>query len=361
MALFQTGYLKRSYVADMAVVGTRTRKLASLVLVAALLALPAVASNFQLTVLNLVAMASLGSLALNLLIGVAGQVSIGSAAFLAIGAFTACFLGAQHGMPIWVVVPVSAVSAAAVGAVVGIPALRLRGLYLLIATLALQYIVVYFVQRYQSSAVGSVGFIMPTPTLFGWRLSTPASWFYLLVPCSAAGAFLVTNLMRSRFGRAWMAVRDWDIAAEIIGINVSSYKILAFVVSAAITCFQGGLFAYYLKVVDSEVFTFDLAVQYVAMIIIGGLGSVLGSYLGALFVVGLPYVVQEIVKRIPESAPGGALIHHNIFEIQLAIYGAAIVGFILIEPKGLNALWGRVTTYLRLWPFRREGAVGDDG
>jgi branched-chain amino acid transport system permease protein len=331
----------------------------SLVLVAGVLCVPAVASNFQLTVLNLVAMASLGALALNLLIGVAGQVSIGSAAFLAIGAFTACFLGAQHRLPIWLVVPVSAVTAAAVGAIVGVPALRLRGLYLLIATLALHYIAIYFVRRYQVAETGAVGFIMPTPSLFGMRLSSPASWYYVLVPCSAGGAFVVTNLLRSRYGRAWMAVRDRDIAAEIIGINVSSYKILAFIVSAAITGFQGGLFAYYIKVVDADAFTFDLAVQYVAMIIIGGMGSVLGSYLGAFFVVGLPYVVQEIVKRIPESAPGGAKLHHNIFDIQVALYGAAIVLFFLIEPRGLNALWGRFTNYLRLWPFSREGVVGD--
>jgi branched-chain amino acid transport system permease protein len=360
MALVQAGYLKRSYVADLAVVGTRTRKVGGLVLLAGVLAIPAVASNFQLTVLNLVAMASLGALGLNVLIGVAGQVSIGSAAFLAIGAFTACFLGAQHDVPFAVVVPVAAVAAAAVGAIVGIPALRLRGLYLLIATLALHYIVLYLVRRYQVEETGAVGFIMPTPEVgSSFRLSSPASWYYVLVPCSALGALVVTNLLRSRYGRAWMAIRDRDIAAEIIGINVSSYKILAFVVSAFLTGLQGGLYAYYLKVVDADGFTFHLAVQYVAMIIIGGMGSVLGSYLGAFFVIGLPYVVQEIVKRIPESAPGAELLNRDIFDIQVALYGAAIVLFFLIEPRGLVALWGRFTTFLRLWPFRTEGAVGD--
>lgn len=359
MALVPSDYLKRSYLADMVIADTRTRKLAALALIGVVLVVPAFASGFVVTVLNLVAMATLGALALNLLIGVAGQVSIGSAAFLAIGAFSAAYFGSGHGVPFLVVVPLSAVVAAAVGAVVGVPALRLRGLYLLIATLALHYIVVYIVRRYQAAEAGAVGFLMPTPSLFGVRLSSPTSWYYLLVPCSAAGALLVTNLLRSRYGRAWMAIRDRDIAAEIIGINVSSYKILAFVVSAFLTGFQGALFAYYLKVVDADAFTFHLAVQYVAMIIIGGMGSVLGSYFGAAFVIGLPYMVQEVVKRVPESAPGADILHRDVFDIQAALYGAAIVLFFLVEPRGLVALWGRVTTYLRLWPFRREGAVGD--
>jgi branched-chain amino acid transport system permease protein len=184
------------------------------------------------------------------------------------------------------------------------------------------------------------------------------SWYYVLAPCSAMAALVVTNLLRSRYGRAWMAVRDRDIAAEIIGLNVSSYKILAFVVSAFITGLQGGLFAYYLKVVDTDVYSFDLAVQYVAMIVIGGMGSVLGSYFGAFFVVGLPFAVQELIKRVPQSA-GGKTLHRDIFQIQSALYGAAMVLFFLIEPRGLVALWGRFTTYLRLWPFRREGALSD--
>jgi branched-chain amino acid transport system permease protein len=359
IALTSAGQLKRSYTADMAIVGTRGRRLGALLGIAVVLVIPAFASNFQLTILNLVAMASLGAMALNLLIGVAGQVSIGSAAFLAIGSFTAAFLGVQHDLPFMVAVPGAAVAAAIVGAVVGIPALRLRGLYLLIATLALHYIVLYLVKEYQTRETGPVGFIMPTPTFGGTQLSSPMSWYYVLIVFSALAAFAVVNLMRSRYGRAWMAIRDRDIAAEIIGLNVSAYKIGAFVVSALITGLQGGLYAYYLKVVDVEAFNFNLAVQYVAMIVIGGTGSVLGSYFGAGFVIGMPFAVTELVKRVPESAPGAQWLNKEIFEIQSALYGVAIVAFFLIEPAGLVALWGRFTTALRLWPFKREGVLGD--
>ncbi len=360
MATTRVAYLKHTYTADMAVVGTPGRRVGLGLLIAGILLLPQVATNFQVTIMNLVAMASLGAMALNLLIGTAGQVSIGSAAFLAIGAFATAFLGAELDLPIFIAVPGGAVAAAVIGAAVGIPALRLRGLYLLIATLALHYIVLFFVKAYQTSAVGPVGFIMPTPKIFGVSMSSPRAWFYLLAPISALGAFVVVNLTRSRYGRAWMAIRDRDIAAEIIGLNVSAYKVLAFVVSAFITGLQGGLYAYYLKIVDSEGYSFNLAVQYVAMIVIGGTGSVLGSYFGALFVVGLPFLVTSLTKLIPSGAPGASLVLDNVFEVQAALYGLAIILVFLVEPRGLIALWRRLTTYLRLWPFKREGVLAGD-
>jgi branched-chain amino acid transport system permease protein len=343
----------------MAIVGTRTRGLLLAALLVAVLMYPLGVSEFLVNVANLVALATLGALGLNLLIGVAGQMAIGSAAFLAVGAYTAVIFGAEMGLPFLVVLPLSAASAAAVGAVVGIPALRLRGLYLLIATLALHFVVLYVVTRYQSAKAGEVGFAFPPANVFGRQIDTPTEWYFVLTAFSAGAAIVVTNLLRSRFGRAWLAIRERDIAAEIIGINVTRTKISAFMVSAALTGLQGALFAYYLRLVTTASFGFDVAVQYVAMIIIGGLGSVLGSYLGAAFVVAIPFVLTTLAGHVPSDGVVGRLLTNNIFELQTAVYGAALIAFLLLEPRGLVHLWVRFTTYLRLWPFQKERVMNN--
>ena len=354
-AWLRRGYLKRSYNADMEIFHTRNRKLLLALFILAILLLPFVVSKFTVNVLNLIALATLGALGLNLLIGVAGQIAIGSAAFLAIGSVGAVVFGRNLGLPFILVIPLSALCAATVGAVIGIPALRLRGLYLLMATMALHFIVNYAFNRYQSAAVGEVGFVLPRANLFGWTLQTPQHWYYVLVGVSAVAAIAVTNLLRSRFGRAWRAIHHRDIAAEIIGINVPRAKIQVFMVSAALTGVQGALLAYYMRIVSSDAFTFDVAVQYIAMIIIGGLGSVLGSYLGAVFVIGLPFLLQGLAEQLPkDSGLVGHLLASNIFELQTVVYGVAIIAFLLMEPRGLAYLWIRLTTYFRLWPFRKE-------
>jgi branched-chain amino acid transport system permease protein len=348
------GYLKRSYSADSAVADTWIRKLLLGCMIAAVIVVPFFATTYWMTVLDLVALASLGSLGLNILIGVAGQMAIGTAAFLAIGAYSAALFGIELHVPFLLVLPLSTILTAVIGALVALPALRLRGLYLLIGTLALHFIVIYAVTEYQTKDVGEIGFLFPNPSIFGWQLETPTRWYIVLTVISACGAIAATNLLRSRFGRAWMAVRERDIAAEIMGIDVTRTKIYAFMVSAAFTGCQGVLLAYYTRAITYSSFSLDVAIQYIAMIIIGGLGSVLGSYLGAAFVVALPFLLSSLAQYAPSSGPIGSLFTDNVFELQIIIYGLAIILFLLIEPRGLVQLWVRFTTYLRLWPFQKE-------
>jgi branched-chain amino acid transport system permease protein len=348
------GYLKRSYQADSAIADTRIRKLLLVFMLLAIAAVPLIADTYWMTVVDLIALSSLGALGLNLLIGVAGQMAIGSAAFLAIGAYGAAFFGIQLHLPFILVLLLSTVLTALVGAFVAVPALRLRGLYLLIATLALHYIVIYAVTKYQTKQVGELGFLFPAGSIFGWQLDTPSRWFVFLVIVSACAAIAMTNLLRSRFGRAWMAVRERDIAAEILGIRVVRAKIYAFMISAAYAGCQGAILAYYTRAITYSSFSLDVAIQYIAMIIIGGLGSVLGSYLGAAFVVGLPFLLTSLAQYAPANGWLGSLFTSNVFELQIIIYGAAIIVFVLIEPRGLVQLWIRFTTHLRLWPFQKE-------
>src|SRR5437764_5043337 len=290
-------------------------------LAVALVLFPQSASRYSITIATGIALAVIGAVATNILIGVAGQASIGNAAFMAIGAFSATVFGIDWHLPFVVVVLASGVVGALVGLLVGIPAFRLRGMYLVIATLALHFVVLYLVHRYQVSRVGPSGFIMPEFRL--GSLSRIDTWYYLLTFGACISLLIMTNLLRSRFGRVWGAIGQEEIAADILGVSVKRQKLLVFALTSFIIAAQGAMFAYYLGVATSEAFTFDLAVQYIAIIVIGGSGSVLGSVFGAAFVVGLPYAVIEVFKMLPHRL--GTSLTGRLFDIQTIIYGVAIV------------------------------------
>jgi len=349
-----SGYYKTSHAAVSGIYDTRFRKFWLCALVLALILLPFSVGDFYLRIVDLVLFAILGAQALNLLTGIAGQISLGNAAFLAIGAASAAVLGGQAHLPFLVVVFGGGIVAALVGLAVGIPALRLRGLYLVIATLALHYIVIYVIQRYQTAQAGARGFVIPVAAIAGHPITTNRQWYVVFLISAVLVTLAFTNLLRGVFGRAWLAVGRRDVLAEVVGIDVARYKVLAFVVSAFVIGIQGALYAYFFRVVDVESFTLDIAIQYVAMVIIGGLGSILGSVIGATFVVALPYVVQNLVARAPAGIPGMTAINRHVFDIEVVLYGLSIVLFLLLEPRGLADVWVRLRTYIQLWPFRRE-------
>ena len=306
--------------------------------VVALVLYPASVDPFYVTLADLICIAALGALALNFLIGIAGQVSIGSAAFMAIGAYTAATIAIRlTAVPFPLVLLASALVAAAVGVVVAIPAFRVRGLYLMIATLALHYIVVYGAKVYQVRSVGSGGFLLPAASIGGWRLGDSVAWYAFLVPLTALTATAFANLIRSRFGRAWRMVRDRDVAADVIGIDVRLYKVMAFAISSFVIGLQGAVYGYLIGNVNAETFNLDLAIQFVAMIIVGGLGSIAGSIVGAAFVTALPILIQNLVlAAFPDGPP--ASVTGNVHNVEALVYGALIVLFLLFEPRGLVRL-----------------------
>lgn len=318
------------------------------VLVAVLV--PLGTSNYFVHLLNLSLLACIGALGLMILTGFCGQISLGHAAFLAIGAYTTVILAVNAGMPFLVVFPAAAIAGALVGLIVGLPSLRFRGVYLAISTLAMHYAIVFLCTSYQANfgASASAGITIPEPFIGTFRLQGERPWFYFLLILLMAVTFFCINLVRTRPGRAWMAIRDRDVAAEAIGINLTRYKLLAFMLSATLASVSGSLAAYYSNVVTVETYTLDLAVIYIAMIIVGGMGSILGGLLGAIFITLLPFCIEWLFEFLPRMWRFGPI----MFGVQVAMVGISIILFLLFEPKGLAEIWRRIETYFDRWPFR---------
>jgi branched-chain amino acid transport system permease protein len=344
------GYFKTSYAADLALVDTRLRRVAAAATIVILLGLPRVASGFVLDLAAQAALAAVGALALNLLTGLAGQISLGHAGFIAAGAFTAAALVESGITTPLLVLPAAAVTGAALGVAVGIPSLRLKGLYLALGTLAMHHVVLYGAGEMQNRLGANTGFTIPAPSVFGLVLKGTIAWYYALVAVAALVLVLSVNLQRSRAGRAWMAIRDRDVAAESVGIHVARYKLLAFVWSSVVTSIAGALFAYHRGFVSVEAFSFFLAVEYIAMIIIGGLGTALGAVLGAAFVTLLPYAIDGAVASLRLSTDAG----YYLFPAKFGAFGLLMAAFLIFEPQGLVGMWRRTRNWFFLWPFRHR-------
>src|SRR2546428_273756 len=342
------GYFKTTYASDLTLVDTRVRRRALAALVVALLVLPRVASPFILDLVAQAALAAIGALALNLLTGLAGQVSLGHAGFIAAGAFTTGLLVETGLRSPLIALPAAGAVGAALGIVVGIPALRLKGLYLALGTLALHHVVLYACAEFQNHWGANTGVSVPPPALGPWVLKGVVAWYYALTLAAALTLALSVNLRRSRAGRAWMAIRDREIAAESVGIDVARYKVLAFVWSSAITAVAGALFAYQRAFVSVEAFGFFLAIEYIAMITIGGLRSALGAELCAAFRPLLPYGIDAVVAGL--RVPGGA--EYYLFPLKFGAFGLLMAVFLIFEPQGLVGIWRRVRNWAFLWPFR---------
>jgi branched-chain amino acid transport system permease protein len=342
--------LRTSYLESNEVLRRPYQKLLMSLIIAALLALPLGSSDYFLHLINLCFLACIGALGLMILTGFCGQISLGHAAFLAIGAFTTVILTVHMKMPFIVVIPAAAVSGALVGFIVGLPSLRFRGVYLAISTLAMHYAIIFLCTSYQAKfgSSASAGITIADPEIGPLRLRGEHVWFYFLLALLTLVTVGCVNLVRTRPGRAWMAIRDRDIAAEALGINLTRYKLAAFMLSAMLASVAGSLAAYYSNVVTVEGYTLDLAVIYVAMIIVGGMGSILGGLLGATFITLLPYGIDSLFEHLPRAWRFGS----TVFGVQVGAVGVCIILFLLLEPKGLAEIWRRIETYFDRWPFR---------
>ena len=343
-------YLRTSYREDAAILALPSRRVGFTLGLSLAVALPFALSPFWLHLVNLVALATIGAVALNLLTGVCGQVSLGHAALLAMGAFTAAILAGSLKAPFLAVLIAATAAGALLGLIVGLPSLRFRGLYIAISTLAMHYAILYGLRTYQANLGGSAtaGMHVPSPSLGPLALASDRAWYPVLMAAAAGTIAVAVNLLRTQPGRAWMALRDRDIAAEALGIHVAYYKLLAFMVSSGLTAVAGALMAYFANVVTTDEYTVELAVAYLAMIIVGGLGSVLGSVLGAAFITLLPHMIDKAFAILPRPA----FIGTQIFSLQLAALGIVILLFLAFEPRGLVEIWRRIRVYFDLWPFR---------
>ncbi|HYJ00016.1 MAG TPA: branched-chain amino acid ABC transporter permease [Thermoleophilaceae bacterium] len=335
------------YGPDLHVIRSRFGVACALIALAVAIALPAFVGPFHLRLLNLSLIAVIGAVALNLLVGTAGLISLGQAAFLALGAFTAGGLVHYTDAPAWVTLPAATLAGAVLGLVVGVPSLRLKHLYLAVTTFVLHFAVVLGATAFQAQAVQSAGIVMPTLELGPIRLESRTDWYYFVLVLALISIVIGVNLLRSRIGRSWAALRDRDIAAEALGVSITRAKLSAFVFTSAVVSFAGAISGYFAGVVSAETYTLELAISYLAMIIIGGLGSVLGAVLGAFLITWLPYLIDETLRAFGfEVGPG------RISGIHDGVFALLILGFLLFEPRGLAELWRRLRTYITLWPFR---------
>jgi len=301
-----------------------------------------------LNVFNIIFIYIVGAHGLNLLTGYTGQISLGHGAFMGVGAYTAGILAVKLGWPFWACLPAAGLMAAGVGMIFGIPSLRLKGLYLAIATMAAQFILIYAMRNWEGLTGGSSGLIVPPAEFMGIAFDNDFNFYYLTLVFAVAATLYLKNLSRTRTGRAFVAVRDRYLAAEVIGVNLFKYRILSFGISSFMVGISGGLWAFYIMIISDEHFTMWLSVQYLAMVIVGGLGQVLGSIFGVIFMVVLPEVL-----RLPTEALSG--IFPNISDIFASlrelVFGLVVILFLVFEPDGMAARWHTVRAYWKLWPF----------
>jgi branched-chain amino acid transport system permease protein len=340
----ETGVFKTSYRADMALQRLPTARFAMLAfLLAMYVVVPLFASAYQIYLVDTILIACIGALGLNLLTGYAGQISIGHGGFLGVGAFTSALLVTKAGLPFWISVPAAGLVTALVGLIFGIPSVRIKGLYLAIATLAAQVIIEWALSRPAIAGTGSIA--APRPPL----VQDDRAYYFVLLTVTVVAVVFAENLLRTRIGRALVAVRDQDIAASVIGVNVARYKLLAFGLSSFYAGIAGALLGHLGKAVNFEQFQLDLSIQYLAMIVIGGLGSIPGSLFGAAFITILPIVLRNVVDTLGGILPGSPAILFS--SAQLFLFGLVIVLFMIVEPQGLARIWRNIKDYFRLWPF----------
>jgi branched-chain amino acid transport system permease protein len=343
----RSGDFKTSYREDIAILQTAFVKVCVVLFLIGLIALVLVSDVYFIYIINLCAIATVGALGLNLLTGFTGQISVGHAGFLAIGAYSSAKL-VEAGLPFLLALPAAGFIATFCGMLVGIPSLKLRGLYLAITTFAFGFIVEHVANSWVSLTNGANGMTVIPASLFGITFDTDKSFFFLVFPITVLAVIYARNLVRSKPGRAWIAIRDRDIAAETMGIDLRWYKLSAFAVSSFYGGVAGALYAHYMQYIGPNHFELYLSVQYLAMIIVGGMGTVLGSIFGAVFMTILPEILKYLPDLLRETFP---LVVERFADINLILYGLIIMLFVIIEPKGLYGIWKNIKTYWQMWPY----------
>jgi branched-chain amino acid transport system permease protein len=312
-----------------------------------LLGAPWLFSEYGLAQLSFVLIYGIVGLGLMLLAGFTGLFSIGHAAFLGVGAYTEAVL-VNMGLPFPLSLALAALVSAAVGVVVGLPALRVKGMYLGISTMAFGFIVAEVFARWERLTGGNAGLHVKAPSLGGWTVDTGIEFYFLCLVLAVGSTLLILNLLRSPTGRAFVAIRDSEISAQSMGIHLARYKTLSFAVSAALAGLGGALYAHMIKFLSPDQFDIVQSIDLLLMVVIGGLGSVHGAFLGAIFLITMPQLIGATKDFLPEvigQAPG----------LKAAVYGLVLIAFVMFEPLGLYGRWLKVRTFFQIFPFYRRG------
>jgi len=339
--------LKKSYFDDMRYFDETYKRVLMVLFTLALFMIPLFTGGYLTYILNIILINIIVTVGLNILMGCAGQVSLGHAAFFAIGAYSSVILNVQAGFPFWIALILSGVITTGAGLIVGIPALRLKGLYLAIATMSFAFIIEEIIVRWRDLTQGLDGLSVPDPTFGPWTLDTEQEKYWLILVITLILLSAGKNILRSNIGRAFVAIKDNDVAAETMGISLTKFKIMAFGVSAFYTGIGGSLLAYLVGFISPENFNIMVSIGFIVMVIVGGPGSILGSILGAIFITFLPEGIRIFKDYFPQEVVAAA-------GLQGIVYGAVMVGFVMFEPQGLNGIWIRLKLSWRTFPFGRK-------
>jgi len=344
------GVFSQKYSDDSLINKTGVQIILAIIGIVFLYTMPLWASNYFLEFVNRISIICIAAIGLNILTGVTGQISMGQAAMMAVGGYTSAILTTAVGFPFWLSLPCAALVTGLVGILFGLPSVRLKGFYLLMTTLAAHFIILYVIQRW-SSLTGGVNGIsnIPAPELLGYSFGSIQGFFYLIMTILLLGVFISRNLIRSKIGRAFVAIRDNDKAAQMMGVNISYYKLLSFFIGCAYAGVAGCLLVHWQYGVVPEQFTLADAVWYVGYVIIGGMGtSTLGPIFGVVFIESILEILSGLLTSLGSSLP-------NIFSILSAgksiAFGIVMVLFLIYEPRGLHHRWELFKSYYRMWPF----------
>lgn len=344
----QCGDFKTSYAADMTIFDSRLTRILVFVFICLVFTVPLYSSSYMLDVSNRIGIAIIAAIGLNILTGFTGLISLGNAAFMAIGAFSAGYLGIRFSLPFYLCIPLAGLITAVLGMVVGIPSLRIKGLYLAMATLAAHFIVEFIITKWQSVTGGVDGLSIPAPQFGSFQFDSDRKIFYLIYVAVVATVFFGRNLFRTKPGKAFIAIRDQSISAEVMGVNLLKYKLMSFGISSFFVGTAGALMAYQAKIISPETFPITVAIDQLGMIIIGGMGSIIGSIFGAIFIIILPELLRMVTTTMSASYPELVSVFSSLKEL---VFGILIIVFLIFEPSGMAARWHSIKNYWKLYPF----------
>jgi len=344
------GTFNSDYSQDMAIIRTRTQWVVAIIGLIVLFTMPLYLNDPILSRINSLAIMVVAVLGLMILTGYAGQINLGQAAFVCVGAYSSALMVTRMGLPFWVALPLSGLSAGLVGLLFGLPSLRVKGFYLAMTTLAAQFIIPTLIAHVRTDITGGgKGLIVPPPHLGNEPLNTQTEMFFVIIITVVILAFVAKSIVRGPIGRAFVAIRDNELAAESMGINVFRYKMLAFFICSFFAGISGSLWAHWLRVINYDLLTIMESIWYLGMMIIGGMGSITGAIIGPIFVYGLDQVltwgaheVADVFTGLPATLPAA---------IHLIVFGVVIILFLAFEPRGLNHRWEVFKAAYRLTPF----------
>lgn len=346
--MLPSGTYNEDYQHDTAIMRTRFQWLALVAFLIFLFCLPLFGWDHLIGIINLTAIALVAVLGLNILTGLCGQISLGQSAFMGVGAYVSGFLAAEVGLSFWLALPCAGIGAGLVGLLFGLPSLRVKGFYLVLATVAAQFIIVYAIQHTPALG-GTAGLRLPPPQLAGIDFRLPENYYYITVGVTVLMVYFAKNLSRTRVGRAFIAIRDNDIAAEVMGINLFFYKLLAFFICSFYAGIAGALWGFYTRYIHPEHFTLVDSIWYLGMMVVGGMGSTAGAIFGTVFFKLLGELTSFLAPALGDIFP-------NIAEglwvgLALMVYGLIIVLFLMFEPRGIAHRWEVFKSSYRLWPY----------